>query len=284
MAHSRNNPSRDGIPSPGPSASCSPLIRNQIATARSSARIFAVQFFFNACLIVTLTGAVCSDGLEDGQMVSGVGGQYNFVSQAHALEGARSILMAKSTREKGKEVSSNIVWSYGHITIPRHLRDMVITEYGIADLRGKCDKDVIQSLLNISDSRFQDDLLRKAKSAKKIPDDYEIPERFRRNLPERLEEILAPFRERGLFTPFPFGTDFTPEELVLGKALRGLKERMTGGSPGEPSPLEAAMAVDSVPEAAKPYLARMQLDAPADEQETMMQKLVIYALTSDGVT
>ncbi len=240
--------------------------------------------FFNACLIVTLTGAVCSDGLEDGQMVSGVGGQYNFVSQAHALEGARSILMAKSTREKGKEVSSNIVWSYGHITIPRHLRDMVITEYGIADLRGRCDKDVIQALLNISDSRFQDDLLRKAKSAKKIPDDYEIPERFRRNLPERLEEILAPFKERGLFTPFPFGTDFTPEELVLGKALRGLKERMTGGSPGEPSPLEAAMAVDSVPEAAQPYLARMQLDAPADEQETMMQKLVIYALTSDGIT
>lgn len=240
--------------------------------------------FFNACLLVTLTGAVCSDGLENGQMISGVGGQYNFVSQAHALEGARSILMAKSTREKGKEVSSNIVWNYGHITIPRHLRDMVITEYGIADLRGRCDKDVIEALLNITDSRFQDELLRKAKSAKKIPDDYEIPERFRRNLPERIEEILAPFKGRGLFTPFPFGTDFTQEELVLGKALRGLKERMAGGSPGEPSSLEAAMAIGSVPEAAKPYLARMQLDTPATDQETMMQKLVIYALTSDGVT
>jgi hypothetical protein len=127
-------------------------------------------------------------------------------------------------------------------------------------------------------------LLRKAKSAKKIPDDYEIPERFRRNLPERIEEILASFKERGLFPPFPFGTDFTQEELVLGKALRGLKERMTGGSPGEPSPLEAAMAIDSVPEAAKPYLARMQLDSPASDQETMMQKLVIYALTSDSIT
>ena len=101
-------------------------------------------------------------------MVSGVGGQYNFVSQAHALDGARSILMAKSTREKGRDVSSNIVWNYGHITIPKHLRDMVITEYGIADLRGKCDKEVIEALLNITDSRFQDELLRKAKSAKKV--------------------------------------------------------------------------------------------------------------------
>ena len=44
------------------------------------------------------------------------------------------------------------------------------------------------------------------------------------------------------------------------------------------------MAIGSVPEAAKPYLARMQLDTPATDQETMMQKLVIYALTSDGVT
>lgn len=238
--------------------------------------------FFNACLIVTLTGAVCSDGLENGQMVSGVGGQYNFVSQAHALEGGRSILMAKSTREKGKDVSSNILWNYGHITIPRHLRDMVITEYGIADLRGRCDKDVIEALLSITDSRFQDELLRKAKSAKKVPDDYEIPERFRRNLPERIEEILAPLKASGLFAPFPFGTDFTDEELVLGKALRGLKERMAGGSPDQASGLEAAMAIGSVPKAAEPYLARMQLDAPADEQETMMQKLVIYALTSDG--
>jgi hypothetical protein len=238
--------------------------------------------FFNACLIVTLTGAVCSDGLENGQMVSGVGGQYNFVSQAHALEGGRSILMAKSTREKGRDVSSNLVWSYGHITIPRHLRDIVITEYGIADLRGKCDRDVIEALLNIADSRFQEELLRQAKSAKKVPDDYQIPERFRGNLPERLEETLAPFKGKGLFGPFPFGTDFTEEELVLGRALRGLKERMAGGAPDQPSSLESAMAIDSVPKAAEPYLVRMQLDAPADEQETMMQKLVIYALTTDG--
>ena len=238
--------------------------------------------FVNACIMATLSGAVCSDGLESGQMVSGVGGQYNFVSQAHALPDGRSILMVKSTRLKGKDVSSNIVWKYGHITIPKHLRDIVITEYGIADLRAKSDKDVIAALLNITDSRFQDELLQEAKSAHKIPDDYQIPAQFKHNLPERIEKNLAPFKKKGLFPPFPFGTDFTKEELALGKALRGLKEKMAEGLGSKASSLGKAMTIRSVPKKVKPYLQRMQLDNPTTAKEKMMQKLVIYALTSSG--
>ena len=48
--------------------------------------------YFNTCMMMTLGGAVCSDGLENGKVVSGVGGQYNFVAMAHELPGARSIL------------------------------------------------------------------------------------------------------------------------------------------------------------------------------------------------
>lgn len=238
--------------------------------------------FVNTCLMATLTGAVCSDGLESGQMVSGVGGQYNFVSQAHALPDGRSILMLKSTRMKGKVVSSNIVWNYGHITIPKHLRDIVITEYGIADLRARSDKDVIAALLNITDSRFQDELLRKAKQAQKIPEHYQVPEPFKNNFPERIKKTLAPFQKDGLFPPFPFGTDFTAEELVLGRALRWLKERMAEGLGSKASSIGKAMTVKSVPAAVKPYLRRMQLDNPATAKERMMQKLVIYALTACG--
>ena len=50
--------------------------------------------------------------------------------------------MMRSVRDKeGKtpEPTSNVVSNYGHITIPRHLRDIVITEYGIAELRSKTD-------------------------------------------------------------------------------------------------------------------------------------------------
>ncbi len=238
--------------------------------------------FANAGLMATLLGAVVSDGLENGQVVSGVGGQYNFVSQAHALPGGRSIIMIRALRSKGKEVKSNIVFNYGHTTIPRHLRDIVATEYGIAELRGKTDSEVIAALLKIADSRFQDQLLAEAKAAGKIRADYVIPDRFRMNLPEKNEEILAPYKRLGHFPPFPFGTDFTKDELVIGKALKSLKEKMSGAGIPVPSFAQAKKMI-SVPDAALPYLKRLQLDKPASARETMLQRLVVYALASQGV-
>src|SRR6185437_864936 len=119
--------------------------------------------FVNNAMIATLMGAAISDGLDNGQVVSGVGGQYNFVAQAFALEGARSILTLESTRREKGGVVSNIRWSYGHVTIPRHLRDIVVTEYGVADIRGKSDRDVAVAMLGIADSRLQDELLVQAK-------------------------------------------------------------------------------------------------------------------------
>ncbi|MGH2548987.1 MAG: acetyl-CoA hydrolase/transferase C-terminal domain-containing protein, partial [Thermomicrobiales bacterium] len=81
--------------------------------------------FINNGMMATLLGAVTSDGLESGLVVSGVGGQYDFVAQAFALEGARSIICVNATRGSGAKTLSNIRWSYGHTTIPRHLRDIV---------------------------------------------------------------------------------------------------------------------------------------------------------------
>ncbi len=99
--------------------------------------------FVNNAMMATLMGAAVSDGLEDGQVVSGVGGQYNFVAQAFALQGARSVLALEATRQAGAKTLSNIRWNYGHTTIPRHLRDVFVTEYGVADTRGKSDAETI---------------------------------------------------------------------------------------------------------------------------------------------
>src|SRR5262249_54468077 len=70
--------------------------------------------FINNTMMATLLGAAVSDGLDDGQIVSGVGGQYNFVAQAFALDGARSILTLESTRQARGRAQSNIRWTYGH--------------------------------------------------------------------------------------------------------------------------------------------------------------------------
>src|SRR5207302_1357162 len=123
--------------------------------------------FVNNAMMATLMGSAISDGLENGQVVSGVGGQYNFVAQAFALQGARSILTVEATRAVRAKTHSNIRWSYANDTIPRHLRDIIVTEYGVADLRGKSDAEVIVAMLQVADSRFQAELARRAKDAGK---------------------------------------------------------------------------------------------------------------------
>src|SRR5207247_8576907 len=104
----------------------------------------------NTGLVVTLSGAVASDALEDGRVVSGVGGQYNFVAMAHALEDGRSILLIRSTREEGRTIRSNVLTSYGSTTIPRHLRDIVASQNGIAALRRQSERRVATALIDIA--------------------------------------------------------------------------------------------------------------------------------------
>jgi acyl-CoA hydrolase len=177
--------------------------------------------FVNNAMMATLLGAVISDALENGQVVSGVGGQYNFVAQGFALADARSIIVLRATRTARRRTTSTILWNYGHTTIPRHLRDVVVTEYGIADLRGKTDRDVIAAMLAIADSRFQDELLRRAKDAGKIEKSFELPAACRDNTSERIARALGEARE--LLPPFPFGSDFTATEERLIPALELLR-------------------------------------------------------------
>jgi acyl-CoA hydrolase len=189
--------------------------------AKRRARVKAC--FLNDAMMATLLGDVISDGLEDGRIVSGVGGQYNFIAQSFALEGARSVIMLPAIRSAKGKSESNIRWRYGHTTIPRHLRDVIVTEYGIADIRGKSDRDVIAAMLAITDSRFQDELLRQAKDAGKIERSFELPKASRDNTPDAIERTLKPVADAGLLPAFPFGTDFTPVEQRLIPALEVLK-------------------------------------------------------------
>ena len=232
--------------------------------------------FVNTTMMLTTLGAAVSDGLADGRVVSGVGGQYNFVAMAHALPGARSVMCVRATRRKDGKLSSNIVTSYGHITIPRHLRDIAITEYGIADLRGRTDAECVAAMLNIADSRFQGALLAEAKRAGKIDAGYQVPEQFRRNTPDALDEAFAAQRRAGLFSEYPFGTDLTREEIELARALRWLKEN-TGGKLARLRTLARAMFV--MPhESERACLARLKLEAPEDLPTRLTAKLVRLAL------
>ncbi len=232
----------------------------------------------NTTMMVTLLGAAVSDALENGQVVSGVGGQYNFVAMAHALPGARSILCVRATRTRHGHTTSNIIWNYAHQTIPRHLRDLVVTEYGIADLRGRTDEEIIIALLNVADSRFQDALLSRARSAGKIRADYRIPQAFRNNLPQRLTRALRGHRQQGYFSEYPFGTDLAEEEIVLARALKFLAGR-TASPWGRVKTAAASLAATPARRHAS-ALKRMGLDQPRGLSERLQRRLVVFALNA----
>lgn len=233
--------------------------------------------FFNTAMKVNGRGAAISDALEDGRVVSGVGGQYNFAAMAQALEDGRSIILLRATRTSDGKARSNIVWTGGEVTVPRHLRDIVVTEYGIADLRGQSDREVAIRLARICDSRFQGEFLAAAKAAGKVEDGFELAGEFRNNTPEALEQALEATRRAGHLPLYPLGTDLTEEEQKLKQALEWLKDR-TATKTDRAGTVARAMRYWKPPKRALRFLKRMQLARPSGPGEKIEQMLVTLAL------
>ena len=233
--------------------------------------------FINTCMKVDLLGAAASDTLDNNQVVSGVGGQYNFVAMAQTLEDSRSILMLRSTHKSKEGMVSNIVWKYSYCTIPRHLRDLVITEYGIADLRGQSDEDCIKRMICIADSQFQDELRQTAVKYHKLDPDWSIPDQFKNNSQEYLTNKFTGFLKSGYFPEYPFGSDFTDEELAIIEALKFLKTNTKTGFAKIKLIIKAWLS--SVKESDfEKYLVRMDLLNPQNTEEKISHKLLKYAL------
>jgi acyl-CoA hydrolase len=231
--------------------------------------------FFNTCMLATALGAAVSDALEDGSVVSGVGGQYNFVAMAHALHSARSVLLLRATRTSGGKLESNVRWSYGHTTIPRHLRDLFVSEYGIADVRGKADEDCVTAMAAIADGRFAPGLIETAQRGGKLRADFSIPAGWSRNRSARLRDTLAPFRADGTLPDYPLGSDFSPVEQRLLRALGWLKRR-TETKTGKLRTIASALTSRGADDAEA--LGRMGLDRPGGVGERVQARLVAYAL------
>lgn len=242
--------------------------------------------FFNTCMMATLLGAAVSDTLEGGEVVSGVGGQYNFVAMAHELPDGRSALLLRATRQSRGGVESNIRWNYGQTTIARHLRDIYITEYGVADLRGKSDSECVEAMLSISDARFLDALCAEAKSHGKLAADFVIPAAWRLHHPRYLREMLLPLQRDGLLPRFPFGSDFTEVEQCLLPALNWLQA--CGSSwRGKLKLLRAMCRPGPIVAGEAAALARMDLTAPAAFADRVQCRLLQAALRrrdSQGAT
>jgi hypothetical protein len=229
--------------------------------------------FFNTAMKISLLGEAASDTLLDGTVVSGVGGQYNFVAMARELPDSLSVLLLKSSRTaKGKRLS-NIVWSAGHLTIPRHLRDIVVTEYGIASLKGQSDQECIKRLLLITDSEFQEELLNEAKSNGKVAADWQIPTFAKNNTPAKVKAFVRKYQTKGCFPFWPMGSDFSKEEQDLQHTLLKLKAK------SKPQLIATiAKGLQASPKKYSKELERMKLDNPKGFKEYLFQKVLLGAL------
>ena len=245
----------------------------------------------NSTMAVTLMGDAISDTWQ-GKPVSGVGGQadFHFMAQAlgHAGYGGIPILALRAARyDKKGNFQSNIIIDGGNVTIPRSHRGIVITEYGIADLRGKTEEETAIALIAVADVRAQDNLLLEAKEKGLIRSSYRLPDTYRGNFPDAINIGLAPFNDD--LKPFPYGYgmgDLDDTQTGLLKSLGWLKNTV-GTAKLEAKLLHLGKALlmlrKGEPKAAQPYLEAMKLEGPQRGLEAIKSKaLLVYALHNSG--
>jgi butyryl-CoA:acetate CoA-transferase len=123
----------------------------------------------NNAVEVDLFSQICSESAGYRQ-VSGTGGQFDFIFGAFNSTGGKGIISMTSTyKEKDGTVKSRIVPTLqtgAIVTVPRSISHYIVTEYGIAMMKGKSTWQRAEALINIAHPDFRDDLINEAMKMK----------------------------------------------------------------------------------------------------------------------
>jgi len=147
----------------------------------------------NSALEVDLTGQVCADSIGH-RFYSGIGGQVDFIRGAKRSPGGKAIICLPSTAVDGtvSRIVPRLSEGAGVVTTRGDV-DVVITEYGLANLAGKTIRERVLSMIAIAHPDYRNDLLEAAKSMHYVFEDqvpflvqgtyfaseYEMTERFK---------------------------------------------------------------------------------------------------------
>jgi len=115
----------------------------------------------NSALEVDLLGQVCADTIGPKQF-SGVGGQLDFVRGARMSEGGKAVIALPSTAKGGISRIVPTLKEGAAVTTSRNDVDYVVTDYGIASLKGKTVRDRMKALINIAHPNVREELQKKA--------------------------------------------------------------------------------------------------------------------------
>jgi len=117
----------------------------------------------NACIEVDIFGQVCAESIGP-VSISGSGGQLDYVRGAGMSKGGQSFIVMHSTAKNG-EVSTikSILTPGAHVTTPKNDVDMIVTEYGVAELKYKTASERAKALIGIAHPDKREELKFEAK-------------------------------------------------------------------------------------------------------------------------
>lgn len=118
----------------------------------------------NTCIEIDLTGQICSESIGPDQF-SGTGGACDFAFGALHSRGGRGIIAFASTTKNHTISKIKACLTPGAaVSIPRNYADMIVTEYGVANLRGRSVRERAEALLAVAYPDFRQPLRAEAKS------------------------------------------------------------------------------------------------------------------------
>jgi acyl-CoA hydrolase len=131
---------------------------NDTAVIRRLRRMTAI----NSAIEIDLTGQVCADSIGH-RLYSGVGGQMDFVRGAALAQDGRSVIALPSTTKDGRisRIVPELREGAGVVTTRGHVQT-VVTEWGVAELRGRSLSERAKALIAIAHPDFRDELCRAA--------------------------------------------------------------------------------------------------------------------------
>lgn len=115
----------------------------------------------NSAVEVDLTGQVCADSVGT-RIISGVGGQHDFMYGGSLSEGGKTFIAITSLTEKGHSKIRPVLAEGAGVVTTRHMVQNVVTEYGVAQLRGKSLVERARALIDIAHPSVREELERAA--------------------------------------------------------------------------------------------------------------------------
>lgn len=116
----------------------------------------------NTTLQVDLTGQICSESIGP-RLYSGTGGAFDFAYGALHSRGGRGIIAVQSTAKNGTVSRISPMLTEGAmVSITRNAVDNIVTEYGVAPLRGRTVRQRVRNLIAVAHPDFREELKKQA--------------------------------------------------------------------------------------------------------------------------